>query len=233
LAPPPPPAAGGGGGGDAGKAALFDALNKGGDVTKGLKKVVKGEKIDRPIPVPKSKAPAPAPAATKAAAPAKPPKFGLNGKKWEVEFQKDNPAIEIAESNVKQSCYVYKCVNSTIVVKDKINAVVLDGCKKCQIVFADVVSGVELVDCDSCKVQSTGTVHTISIDKSQGIQIILNEQSLGAELLTAKCSELNVIVPGSEFESGEYKEYALPEQFISKWNPATKKYETVPMAHSA
>ena len=114
----------------------------------------------------------------------------------------------------------------------QINAIVLDGCKKCQIVFADVVSGVELVDCDACKVQVTGTVHTISIDKSQGIQVILNEQSLGAEVLTAKCSELNVIVPGSEFESGEYKEFALPEQFISKWNAEKKTYETVCMAHA-
>ena len=38
-------------------------------------------------------------------------------------------------------------------------------------VFADVVSGVELVDCDACKLQCTGTVNTVSIDKSQGIQV--------------------------------------------------------------
>ena len=64
-------------------------------------------------------------------------------------------------------------------------------------------------------------------------QVILNEASLKAEVLTAKCSELNVIVPGSEFASGEYKEFALPEQFTSKWNAATKKYETECMSHSA
>ena len=39
------------------KNALFAQLNQGGDVTKGLKKVIKGEKIDRPIPAPKAKAP--------------------------------------------------------------------------------------------------------------------------------------------------------------------------------
>jgi len=230
LRPPPPAAAAGGGAPDA-KNALFAQLNQGGDVTKGLKKVIKGEKIDRPIPVPKAKA-APA-AAAKAAAVVKPPKFGLNGKKWEVEFQKDNQTIVIDDSNAKQACYIYKCVNCVIYVKDKINSIALDGCKKCQVVFADVVSGVELVDCDACKLQCTGTVHTVSIDKSQGIQVILNEASLKAEILTAKCSELNVIVPGSEFEGGEYKEFALPEQFISKWNAATKKYETECMSHSA
>jgi adenylyl cyclase-associated protein len=233
LRPPPPAATPSGGSAEPDtRNALFAQLNQGGDITKGLKKVVKGEKIDRPIPVPKAKA-APAPAPAKAAAPAKPPKFGLNGKKWEVEFQKDNQSIVIEESNVKQACYIYKCVNSVIYVKDKINSIALDGCKKCQVVFADVISGVELVDCDSCKLQCSGTVHTIAIDKSQGVQVILNEASLGAEILTAKCSELNVIVPGSEFEGGEYKEFALPEQFISKWNAATKKYETECMSHSA
>jgi len=215
------------------KNALFAQLNQGGDVTKGLKKVVKGEKIDRPIPVPKAKGAASTPATQAAPVAAKPPKFGLNGKKWEVEHQKDNQSIVITDSNNKQACYIYKCVNCVIYVKDKINSIALDGCKKCQVVFADVVSGVELVDCDSCKIQATGTVHTISIDKSQGIQVILNEASLKAEVLTAKCSELNVIVPGSEFQSGEYKEFALPEQFISKWNAATKKYETECMSHSA
>lgn len=237
MRPPPPGvldsknAVGGGAVPDA-KNALFAQLNQGGDVTKGLKKVIKGEKIDRPIPAPKAKA-APTAVAAKGAPPAKPPKFGLNGKKWEVEFQKDNQSIVIEESNAKQAAYIYKCVNCIIYVKDKINSIALDGCKKCQVVFADVVSGVELVDCDACKLQCTGTVNTVSIDKSQGIQVILNEASLKAEILTAKCSELNVIVPGSEFEGGEYKEFALPEQFISKWNAATKKYETECMSHSA
>jgi len=44
--PPPPPPAAGGGGGD-GITALFAELNKGTDVTKGLKHVKKGVGLDR------------------------------------------------------------------------------------------------------------------------------------------------------------------------------------------
>jgi len=39
--------------------------------------------------------------------------------------------------------------------------------------------------------------------------------------------------PSASPRAGEYKEFALPEQFISKWNAATKKYETECMSHSA
>lgn len=57
-------------------------------MTAGLKKVKKGEGLaDRPIPVPKAAPTASAPRAQPSAAPAKPPSFGLNGKKWEVQYQ--------------------------------------------------------------------------------------------------------------------------------------------------
>ena len=118
--PPPIPAAGAddsGGGEEGGMAAVFAELNKGGAITTGLKHVKKGEGIkDRAIPVEKKKA---APAAKPAAAaPAKPPKFALSqGKKWEIEYQVKNQAIEIAEAEPKQTVYVYQCTDSIIQVR--------------------------------------------------------------------------------------------------------------------
>lgn len=161
----------------------------------------------------------------------KPPKCELNGKKWEVEFQVKNQAVEIVGCDVKQSAYIYKCTDSVIFVKDKINSIAMDGCKKCSLVFETVVAGVELVDCDSCKVQAMGKVQTVSIDKSSGIQVILNKESFEAEILTAKCSELNLLVPGKG-EDDDWKEFPIPEQFVSKWNKEKYCYDTVCMAHS-
>lgn len=88
----------------------------------------------------------------------------------------------------------------------------LDGCKKVTLVFESVVAGIDLVNCISCKVQVTRgeslnhdkcmhahlharmhtrmhacvqvktLVQTISIDKCDGTQLILNKESLGAEV---------------------------------------------------
>jgi adenylyl cyclase-associated protein len=74
-----------------------------------------------------------------------------------------------------------------------------------------------------------GLVQTVTIDKCSGTQVILNKESLGADVVTAKCSETNVVVPG-ETEGDEYKEFAIAEQFVSKWTGTT--WDTNCMAHT-
>lgn len=207
---------------------VFSQLSKGAEVTSGLKKVIKGEKIDRPIPVPKAKAAPAAPVAAKTAAPVKPPKFALNGKKWEIEHQVKNNAIEVTDTEVKQTLYIYKCTDSVVQVKGKVNHITLDSCKKVALVFDSVVAGVDCVNSTSCKIQVTGSVQTISVDKCDGTQIILNKESLAAEVISAKSSELNIIVP-AEKEGEDYTEHAIAEQFVSKFNG--KSWVTESMAH--
>ena len=75
----------------------------------------------------------------------------------------------------------------------------------------------------------TGTVHTITIDKCAGTQLILNKESLGVEVVTAKSDSFNIIVPG-ENEGDEFKEHPIPEQFISKYDG--KKWTTECLAHT-
>lgn len=36
------------------------------------------------------------------------PVFELQGKKWVVEYQEKNPGIEIADTEIKQTVYIYK-----------------------------------------------------------------------------------------------------------------------------
>ena len=54
--------------------------------------------------------------------------------------------------------------------------------------------------------------------------------SLEAEIISAKTDGLNIIVPGKEGE--EYKEHGIPEQFLSKYDQKTGKFNTGIVAHS-
>lgn len=49
--------------------------------------------------------------------------------------------------------------------------------------------------------QVTGTVPTVSIDKTDGCMVYLSKSSINAVFVTAKSSEMNVLVPD---ESGEF-----------------------------
>jgi len=227
--PPPPevvPGATTGGGGESQRANLLAELNKGADITSGLKKVKADQQTHKnpnlrlhgPAPYKPNVSPKPsrvtAPGAP-AHAPVKPPKIELEGKKWVVENHNGNKNIVIGDTNLKQTVYAFKCNNSTISVKGKVNSIVLDTCKKTALVFEDTVSGIEIVNCQSVQTQVTGKVPTISVDKTDGFMIYLSKDSLDAIIVSAKSSEMNVLVPDA---SGDYKEYAIPEQYRTSWN---------------
>lgn len=117
--------------------------------------------------------------------------------------------------------YVFKCVNSTLTVKGKVNNVVFDSCKKCSLLFDSVVSSIEFVNCQSVQMQVSffngfinykliwncllllqvlGKVPTISIDKTDGCQMYLSSDSLAVEIVSSKSSEMNVLIPRADGE---------------------------------
>merc|ERR1712109_8720 len=217
--PPPPPEADdipSGGGADSGRNALLASLNQGENVTKGLKKVTSdmqthknpGLRGSAPIPAKEKKSVSP-PKYGASTAPQKPPKLGLEGKKWVVEFQRNNSGLVIEECEVNQSLYVYKCDGSTIQVKGKVNNIILDSCKKTAVVFKSVVSSCEFINCQSVQMQVLESVPTISVEKTDGCQMYLSKGEK-PEIITAKSSEMNVIIPTDD---DDYVEQPIPEQF--------------------
>ena len=217
---------------------MFKELNKGEAITSGLRKVTDDMKsknrADRSGLVATGGggagvAPAVPPAVSKTA---KPPKFALDGKKWAVEHQVGNRTLVIEDVNPKQTVYVYDCVDCVIQIKGKANNITLDKCAKTGVVFEDVLATCELVNCVSMQVQCTGAVPTVAIDKVDGCQVFLGPKSYGAEITTAKCSEVNVVCVPAEGSDADAIETPVPEQFVTTRDPGTGKWVTVPMGHS-
>jgi adenylyl cyclase-associated protein len=220
---PPPPAAPPAGAASASKApdtgALFAALNKGGDVTSGLKKVTDDMKTknrtDKTAVVAASAAPAKAekPAAGAKQAAKKPPKFQLDGNKWVVENQENNREIVISETEPKQVVYIYGCLNTTVQIKSKVNAITVDNCKRTAVVFENAVSGLEIVNSNSLEIQIIGKVPSVAIDKSSGVQLFLSKDCLDAEIVTSKSDSMNILIPTKE--GADPIEIPVPEQYKS------------------
>ncbi|XP_011691870.1 PREDICTED: adenylyl cyclase-associated protein 1 isoform X2 [Wasmannia auropunctata] len=200
------------------RSALFAQINQGEDITKSLKKVTSDMQTHKNPGLRSGPAPFKAPtvnaALMKTVLPAnapidKPPVFTRDGKKWLVEYHKgENLVIDNVEMN--NVIYMFRCQDSTLTVKGKVNSVVMDSCRKSSVVFDSVVASVEFVNCQSVQMQVLGKVPTISIDKTDGCQMYLSTDSLGVELITSKSSEMNVMVPKP---NGDYSEYPVPEQF--------------------
>lgn len=205
------------------RSALFDQLNKGEKVTNALKhvpdemKTHKNEALRNQKPVVHT---GPKPFVAKTCAPAKPiakkqpPVMELEGKKWKVENQENVKDLVVSNTQLSHVVYIYKCSQSTITVKGKINSIIVDNCKKVGLVFDDVVGIVEVINCKDVKIQVLGKVPTMSVNKTDGCHIYLSKDSLKCEMISAKSSEMNILIPVNE----DFVEHAVPEQFKTVWN---------------
>lgn len=228
--PPPAPAPTNSGSDDSmSRSALFAQINQGELITSGLKHVSDDMKTHKnpslkslggPVRTGPKPFTAPKPACAANASSKLPPKkmppvLELEGKKWRVENQEGAPNIVISDTELKQVVYVYKCVKSTLHIKGKINSITLDNCKKLALVFEQVVGIVEIINSQAIQVQVIGKVPTISINKTDGCQIYLSRSCLDCEIVSAKSSEMNVLVPT---DTGDFNEFPIPEQFKTVWN---------------
>jgi len=108
-------------------------------------------------------------------------------------------------------------------IKGKVNSISIDSCKKTSVVFDSLLAQVEVINSKSIEVQTLGTMPTVSIQKTDGCQVYLSDQSLNAEIVSSKSSEMNILVPKAD---GEMAEYPVPEQFKTTLSKDKKKLET-------
>ncbi|KAJ3271248.1 F-actin-capping protein subunit alpha [Terramyces sp. JEL0728] len=143
-------------------------------------------------------------------APKGPPKLALEGNKWVVENYNGNNEIVIDQTEIRHTVYIYNCQNSTIKVLGKVNAISIDNCKKVGLLAENIVATLDAVNCQRLQIQITGKCPTTVVDKTDGLQLYLSKECLDIEILSAKSSEMNILIPS---ENGEFTEKPVSEQF--------------------
>uniref|UniRef100_W5MGU4 C-CAP/cofactor C-like domain-containing protein n=1 Tax=Lepisosteus oculatus TaxID=7918 RepID=W5MGU4_LEPOC len=138
----------------------------------------------------------------------------LLGRVWFLEYQDGSNDLVISETELKQVIYIFKCSNSTLQIKGKINSIIVDNCQKLGLIFNNVVGIVEIINSRDVQIQVMGKVPLISINKTEGCHVYLSEESLNCEIVSAKSSEMNILVP----LDGDYREFPVPEQFKTIWD---------------
>nr|AAH60935.1 Zgc:73317 [Danio rerio] len=215
-------------------AALFAQLNQGEEITKGLKHVCDEQKTHKNpnLRSQSGKTHHDSPSKTQSSSssnPARkhPPVLELEGKKWRVEYQDQCAELLIEDTELRQVVYVFSCSGSTLQVKGKVNSIIVDNCKKLGLVFDNVVGIVEIINSRDIQLQVMGKVPTISINKTEGCHVYLSKDSLDCEIVSAKSSEMNILVPEGE---DDYREFPVPEQFKTVWDGSSLVTEPTKIA---
>ncbi|KAI1821529.1 adenylate cyclase associated N terminal-domain-containing protein [Xylaria intraflava] len=219
-----------------GLGAVFGEINKGSDVTKGLRKVDKSQmthknpslrasstvsETDPSIARAKSapgKKPKPESMRVK-----KPPRKELDGNKWMIEnYEKHPEPIEI-EVSMSQAVLISKCSHTTIILKGKANAVTIENTQRLSLVVDSLVSTVDVVKSSNFALQVLGHLPTILLDQLDGAQVYLGKESISTRIFSSKSSSINVNVLAGDDE--DYVEIPLPYQICSQYDE--KKGEMV------
>jgi len=217
--------------------ALFAQLNKGGDITKGLKKVTrdmtnKDKKISGKIsdsgPKPKAKA------APKKAAPkkVKPPSIRKQGFRIWVENYVEG-VEEIADATIKNEIYIVNCRECGFKVSSKVKQVTIDSCKKVQCEIEAVLTGIDMINTKGSTLYLKKQAPTLNIDKCEAPRIVLYQEILDTnpQIITSMTSDMNISLPGAT-EEDDFKDVPIPYQFTTTVDPKTKEVKTVAMVHS-
>lgn len=200
-----------------GISAVFADLNKGEDVTAGLKKV---DRLQMTHKNPSLRAPAPPKKPLSlsgvpkkplgSAAPHKAAKTELvDGTKWVIENHTAAEQPIVVDVEMSQSVFIGNCQGVTVQLRGKANAVSVSETKNCAIVVDSLVLGIDVIKLFKFGLQVTGVVYMVSVDKSDEGSIYLSrELAEKVQVFTSSTTSLNVNVP----EDDDYKELAIPEQ---------------------
>ncbi|KAK9414037.1 putative Adenylyl cyclase-associated protein [Seiridium unicorne] len=210
-----------------GLGAVFSELNKGSDVTKGLRKVDKSEmthknpslRTSSQVSVETSRAKSPAPGKKpkpESMRVKKPPHKELDGNKWTIEnFERHPEPIEI-EASMSHSILISKCSHTTIIVKGKANAVTIENTQRLSLVVDSLVSTVDVVKSSNFALQVMGSLPTILLDQLDGAQLYLSKESTATRIFSSKSAGINLnVIDGDE---DDYKEVPLPSQICSYYD---------------
>eukprot|EP01083_Nonionella_stella_P015065 42170_1 len=215
---------------------LFASLQKGGDITKGLKKVTrdmtnKDKKISGKI---EEKAKPKTAAAKKKAAPkkVKPPAIRKQGFRIWVENYVEG-IEEIKDAGIKNEVYICNCKNSGFKIDTKVKAVIVDSCEKVQVEISDVLTSVDMINTKRSTLYIKKVAPTINVDKCAGPRLVLFQEFLDTkpQIITSMTSDMNVSVPGKTADD-DMKDIPVPYQFITTVDPETKELKTVAVEHA-
>jgi len=140
---------------------------------------------------------------------------------------KQDVVVKVTEP--KQSVFISKINNSVVTIQGKCTAISIENATGSGVIFDDVVATVEVINSKKVQIQANGSVHQISLDKTNGASVWLQTPAAqSAVIATSLTSEVNVVTPGKT-ENDDSIEHAIPEQFLSKF--VNGKLVTGPAEH--
>jgi hypothetical protein len=167
-----------------------------------------------------------------------PGKISLNKGVWYVENYENADLVELPEDQMglKQGVLVLNSKSISFKLGVKIKHVTVDNCSNCKIHVNHLLSSLNILNSNRVELFVSGSVPTISVEKTHGCQIWLSKESLDSnpDIVTSNNDQVSLMCP-KHGNSQDYVEVPIPQQFVSKvqLNASSGSYKvsTEPVKH--
>jgi len=139
-------------------------------------------------------------------------------------FEKPSEPITI-DAAISHSILISKCVNTTIIIRGKANAVTIENTSRLSLVVESLVSTVDAVKSQNFALQVMGAIPAVMLDQIDGAQIYFSKASIATKIFSSKSAGINLNVVEGDDEDDDFKEVPLPSQICSYFDE--KKGELV------
>ena len=96
----------------------------------------------------------------------------LKGQVWYIRgFH--NGFIQMDDVRMNQSVHISECLNTKIVINNKVNNVTINRCTGTQVELVSVISSLEIVNGNNLRVSANGTIPCVQIDLTQNLELSL------------------------------------------------------------
>nr|CAD7404433.1 unnamed protein product [Timema poppensis] len=130
------------------------------------------------------------------------------------EYQTGVPDLMIDNVDQSDIVYMFKCQSTNLVIKGKLNSVILDSCCNSSIVFDSISTGIEFINCQSVHMQPR-TAGNLETDDPVAAINSAYHQTTGRLPLSCLGTELSHRSTNLSEEARHLapEEYPVPEQF--------------------
>eukprot|EP00919_Chromeraceae_sp_WS-2016_P008155 GHVR01019311.1.p1 GENE.GHVR01019311.1~~GHVR01019311.1.p1 ORF type:complete len:312 (+),score=49.56 GHVR01019311.1:522-1457(+) len=137
---------------------------------------------------------------------------------WEVSNLSNGKREVVEGLTLRQCVYVKDSSDSSVVVKDKVNTVVIDSCVSMTVEVYSCLSMVELINSTDITLTIRRVVPSVTVDKCSGIRIdIIDVEGKNVEVYSSLSTDMNITFPDDNDPDNPI-EMPIPEQFVSKIN---------------
>lgn len=89
--------------------------------------------------------------------------FQFEDNNWQIENQNKQTNLLVDKTDLKQTITIKNCTECKIIIKEKVNSILIDSCNHLDLIFNDDIFNIEFINSNNIQIKSQGHLSNLKI----------------------------------------------------------------------